>query len=71
MNQENERKTDGKIFCWNVNGIREVLKNGTFTRFLEQHNPEVLCLNETKIDEIALAREDIKQKLAKWFPTDL
>ena len=71
MNQAIERKTEGKIWCWNVNGIRAVLKNGTFTNFLEQHNPEVLCLNETKIDEIALGREGIKQKLAKWFPPDL
>ncbi len=37
-----------KIFSWNVNGIRSVLKKGDFQRFIEQHSPDVLCLQETK-----------------------
>lgn len=31
----------------------------------------MLCLNETKIDEIALAKEQVQEKLAKWFPKEL
>lgn len=37
-----------KIYSWNVNGIRAVLKKGDFQRFLVEHNPDILCLQETK-----------------------
>lgn len=36
-----------KIISWNVNGIRSVLKKG-FLEFLSTHNPDILCLQETK-----------------------
>jgi len=39
-----------KIFSWNVNGIRAVLKKGVFYPFLENHKPDVLCLQETKAE---------------------
>lgn len=37
-----------KIYSWNVNGIRAVLKKGLFQPFLEVHQPDILCLQETK-----------------------
>jgi exodeoxyribonuclease-3 len=37
-----------KIYSWNVNGIRAVLKKGDLDRFLKEHDPDVLCLQETK-----------------------
>ena len=37
-----------KIYSWNVNGIRAVLKKGLFQPFLEEHRPDILCLQETK-----------------------
>ncbi len=40
-----------KIFSWNVNGIRAVLKKGDFQRFLETYEPEILCLQETKANK--------------------
>ncbi len=36
-----------KIISWNVNGIRAVLKKG-FIDFIDEHNPDVLCIQETK-----------------------
>ncbi len=36
-----------KIVSWNVNGIRAVLRKN-FLEFLEEENPDVLCLQETK-----------------------
>ena len=36
-----------KIISWNVNGIRAVLKKG-FYDFLEQYNPDIICIQETK-----------------------
>src|SRR3989344_1510091 len=37
-----------KIFSWNVNGIRAVMKKGDFQRFIDTYSPDVLCLQETK-----------------------
>ena len=37
-----------RIFSWNVNGIRAVVKKGDFQRFIETHAPDILCLQETK-----------------------
>jgi len=39
-----------KIYSWNVNGLRAVIKKGDFKRFIEQHSPDILCLQETKAD---------------------
>lgn len=37
-----------KIFSWNVNGIRSVLNKGALQKFIEDQNPDILCLQETK-----------------------
>lgn len=37
-----------KLYSWNVNGIRAVLNKGTFQSFIAEHQPDVLCLQETK-----------------------
>ena len=37
-----------KIFSWNINGLRAGLKKGTFLQFIEQMQPDILCLQETK-----------------------
>ena len=39
-----------KLYSWNVNGIRAVLKKGTFQSFLAEHSPDVICLQETKAE---------------------
>jgi len=39
-----------KIYSWNVNGIRAVLKKGDLQKFLAKHKPDVLCLQETKAE---------------------
>ncbi|MDB6098824.1 MAG: exodeoxyribonuclease [Gammaproteobacteria bacterium] len=39
-----------KIYSWNVNGIRSVHKKGLFLKFLETHEPDILCLQETKAE---------------------
>lgn len=40
-----------KIYSWNVNGIRAVDKKGLFKPFIDKHQPDVLCLQETKAHE--------------------
>ena len=37
-----------KLFSWNVNGIRAVINKGEFAKFIEQYDPDVICLQETK-----------------------
>ncbi len=37
-----------KLVSWNVNGIRAVHKKGLFTPMVEQLQPDVICLQETK-----------------------
>ena len=37
-----------KLFSWNVNGIRAVLNKGALQKFIEEHDPDILCLQETK-----------------------
>ncbi|HSE29785.1 MAG TPA: exodeoxyribonuclease III [Candidatus Saccharimonadales bacterium] len=36
------------VYSWNVNGIRAVLRKGDFVKFVDEHKPDILCLQETK-----------------------
>lgn len=40
-----------KIFSWNVNGIRAVVKKGEFQAFMAKYQPDILCLQETKAEQ--------------------
>lgn len=40
-----------KIYSWNVNGIRAVVKKGEFPKFISRHQPDILCLQETKAEQ--------------------
>src|SRR3990167_261593 len=40
-----------KIYSWNVNEIRAVVKKGTFQTFIAEHQPDILCLQETKAEQ--------------------
>ena len=37
-----------KLISWNVNGIRAVLRKNLFLPFVADHDPDVICLQETK-----------------------
>lgn len=37
-----------KLYSWNVNGIRAVVNKGAFQTFMAEHQPDILCLQETK-----------------------
>jgi exodeoxyribonuclease III len=37
-----------RIYSWNVNGIRAVIRKGVFQEFIAAHQPDILCLEETK-----------------------
>ena len=40
-----------KIYSWNVNGIRAVVKKDVFGPFVHKHQPDILCLQETKAEQ--------------------
>ena len=37
-----------KLYSWNVNGIRAIINKGAFQTFITEHQPDILCLQETK-----------------------
>ncbi|MDD5940921.1 MAG: exodeoxyribonuclease III [Lachnospiraceae bacterium] len=40
-----------KLVSWNVNGLRACVGKGDFYAFVEKEAPDVLCLQETKLQE--------------------
>jgi len=48
-----------KLLCWNINGIRAVMKRG-FLNWLARESPDVLCLQETKATPDDLPEELLK-----------
>lgn len=38
-----------RIVTWNVNGLRSILRKN-FYAFVAQHQPDILCLQETRVD---------------------
>jgi exodeoxyribonuclease-3 len=40
-----------RLYSWNVNGIRAVMRKDVLVPFIAQHSPDVLCLQETKASE--------------------
>ena len=48
-----------KIISYNVNGIRAAIKNG-FLEWLQQANPDVICLQEIKATEDQIPKMEIE-----------
>lgn len=40
-----------KIYSWNVNGIRAVVRKGALQDFIAKHKPDIVCLQETKAQQ--------------------
>ena len=59
-----------RLISWNVNGIRAVHKKGLFLEWLEEEQPDVLCLQETKAHESQLpAALTEVEGYYSWFST--
>lgn len=58
-----------KLYSWNVNGIRAVLRKGDFARFLQTHDPDIVCLQETKATQDQIDT-DFPQYEEYWFSAD-
>lgn len=47
-----------KIISWNVNGLRAVVKKESWVDFLAEFKPDILCLQEIKISEAKIVKEN-------------
>jgi exodeoxyribonuclease-3 len=58
-----------KIYSWNVNGIRAVVKKGCWKPFIDQEQPDIICLQEIKAkpEQIDLELGDY---IAFWYSAD-
>ena len=58
-----------KLISWNVNGLRAVVSKGFFTEFIENEQPDALCVQETKLQagQISL---DLKGYKSYWNYAD-
>lgn len=54
-----------KIYSWNVNGIRAVVRKGAFQSFMAEHQPDILCLQETKAEQ-GQAEIDLPEYIEYW-----
>jgi exodeoxyribonuclease-3 len=54
-----------KIYSWNVNGIRAVVKKDAFIPFVQAEQPDILCLQETKAEQ-GQAVIDLPEYIEYW-----
>lgn len=54
-----------KLMSWNVNGIRAVMRKEAFVPFIEEEDPDILCLQETKAQQ-GQAEIDLPQYEEIW-----
>ena len=54
-----------KIYSWNVNGIRAVVRKGAIQEFITKHQPDILCLQETKAKQ-GQAEIDLSEYEEYW-----
>lgn len=58
-----------KLYSWNVNGIRAVINKGAFQSFVADHQPDILCLQETKAKQ-GQAEIDLPDYHEYWNDAD-
>jgi len=60
-----------EILSWNVNGLRAVVRKG-FLDFLKRAKPDILCLQEIKISDVAREKEEFDFSGFKeyWHPAE-
>ena len=58
-----------KLYSWNVNGIRAVWNKELFQKFVAEHNPDIICLQETKAQP-EQSPVDLPQYIEHWYSAD-
>jgi exodeoxyribonuclease-3 len=54
-----------KIYSWNINGIRAVVRKGELQKLVAKYQPDILCLQETKAEQ-GQAKIDFPQYEEYW-----
>jgi len=54
-----------KIIAWNVNGLKSLLKNNYLDNLINDENPDVFCMGETKL---SCPYDDIEKQIIERFP---
>ena len=49
-----------KIIHWNVNGIRPLLRKRELDDLIKEEDPDIICFNETKIDNDLIEKLNLK-----------
>jgi exodeoxyribonuclease-3 len=58
-----------KIYSWNVNGIRAVIRKNALQPFLDAEQPDILCLQEVKATESQVSL-DLDGYRAIWYAAE-
>jgi exodeoxyribonuclease III len=56
-----------KIIAWNINGIRSIIKKSNLFDLINNENPDIFCLGETKLSELDDISIKIKEKLKEKY----
>ena len=54
-----------KIYSWNVNGLRAVIRKGALSAFIDEYKRDILCLQETKAKQ-GQAEVDLPEYEELW-----
>lgn len=54
-----------KIFSWNINGMRAVVRKGEVQKFVKKYDPDIICFQETKAEQ-GQAEIDFPQYEEYW-----
>lgn len=55
-----------KISTWNINGIRAILKKGNLINYIKHSSPDIICLNEIRIDQQTLKNLEISNFFSNY-----
>lgn len=59
-----------KIYSWNVNGIRAVIRKNEILPFITKEQPDILCIQELKGNQEQAKLELPKEYNEFWYPAD-
>ena len=56
-----------KIIMWNVAGLRAFLQNKDIDKLIKEENPDIICFNETKMDEELIEKLNLKKMFQEKY----
>ena len=56
-----------KVIMWNVAGLRAFLQKKDIDNLIKEENPDIICFNETKMDEELIEKLNLKKMFQEKF----